>query len=190
MSIFVLPSDSAERKEWPVGRFLRGYFPNAVAYLAHLSWVANEQHNPGEPMHWARGKSADHVDCEVRHLLAGSTVDDDGLLHVGKKAWRAMADLEEELEKMRDVGVTQFGARQSKTRQQAADTEGGSVVECYCECDDCLTWRLNQCECAEGTHELGCAYFEEQTPESFNLPGHTPKGALPAWAKAMQVRFQ
>lgn len=54
-------------------------------------------------MHHARGKSNDHADCVVRHLLDRGTVDTDGVRHSVKVAWRALALLQEELE--RDEGA-------------------------------------------------------------------------------------
>jgi hypothetical protein len=74
------------------------YFPAACAAVAHVSYVANQQHNPGQPMHWAREKSTDQADCLVRHLTERGTFDDDGLRHTAKVAWRALALLQEELE--------------------------------------------------------------------------------------------
>lgn len=93
------PQSAQERKTYPLGSFLAGYFPDALMYLSHLSWKANEQHNPGEPMHWAREKSTDQLDCAARHLLQAGTIDDDGLLHTGKLAWRSLAMLQLELER-------------------------------------------------------------------------------------------
>jgi hypothetical protein len=49
-------------------------------------------------MHWARGKSMDHADCAVRHLMERGTIDTDGLRHSAKAAWRALAALQQELE--------------------------------------------------------------------------------------------
>lgn len=60
--------------------------------------IANEQHNPGETMHHARAKSSDHADALVRHLIERGEVDDDGVRHSTKVAWRALALLQEELE--------------------------------------------------------------------------------------------
>lgn len=74
------------------------YFPAACAAVAELSRIGNEQHNPGEEMHWARGKSSDHADCVVRHIMDRGTVDTDGVRHSTKAAWRALANLQEELE--------------------------------------------------------------------------------------------
>lgn len=65
--------------------------------VAYTSYVGNEQHNPGEPLRWAKEKSNDHADALVRHLLEAGTIDSDGLRHTAKVAWRALALLEEEL---------------------------------------------------------------------------------------------
>lgn len=89
--------DSKARKQRPVARGVLDYFPNAIMAIANVSYVGNEQHNPGEPMHWAKEKSADHADCIVRHLIQRGTTDTDGLRHAAKAAWRALALLETEL---------------------------------------------------------------------------------------------
>jgi hypothetical protein len=93
----ILP-DGIERKQYPIASGFLDYFPDAVAYLAHLSWVANQQHNPGQPVHWARGKSMDHPDCLMKHFVQRGTIDTDRIRHTGKVAWRALAMLQEELE--------------------------------------------------------------------------------------------
>lgn len=87
-----------ERKRMPIASGVLAYFPNAIAAVAHCSWVGNEQHNPGEPMRWAKEKSSDHADCLVRHLMQAGTFDTDGVRHAAKVAWRALALLETELE--------------------------------------------------------------------------------------------
>ena len=95
-----LPTDSKARKEMPLVRGLLDYFPAALAAVANVSHVGNEKHNPGQQMHHARSKSGDHADCIVRHLVERGSVDpDDGLRHTAKAAWRALALLQEELEK-------------------------------------------------------------------------------------------
>lgn len=94
----ILTTDKKARKEMPMARGLVDYFPRALAAVAHVSFVANEQHNPGQPMHWSKGKSADHADCIMRHLVERGGIDDDGLAHSAKLAWRALANLETELE--------------------------------------------------------------------------------------------
>lgn len=93
-----LGNDAAERKARPIATGLLDYFPLACAEVARLSKIANEQHNPGQPMHWARGKSADHADTIVRHLIERGSIDTDGIRHSAKVAWRALALLQTELE--------------------------------------------------------------------------------------------
>lgn len=93
-----LPSEAKARKDIPLARGLLDYFPDALAAVAELSRIGNEQHNPGEPLHWAREKSADHADCIVRHLIDRGKRDTDGQLHTAKTAWRALALLQLELE--------------------------------------------------------------------------------------------
>lgn len=93
-----LPTDKQARKNMPMARGLLDYFPNALAAVSEVSRVANEQHNPGQEMHWSWGKSNDHADCIVRHLADRGGFDpDDNLRHSAKNAWRALALLEEEL---------------------------------------------------------------------------------------------
>lgn len=94
----ILPTDPAERKKYPVATGALDYFPDAIAAISHLSWKGNEQHNPGQPLHWARGKSADEADTLMRHFLQRGTIDSDGIRHSVKVAWRALAMLQKELE--------------------------------------------------------------------------------------------
>lgn len=93
-----LPEDAATRNEYPMADGLLDYFPNALAEVARLSKVANAQHNPGEPMHWARNKSTDHANKIVKHLIDRGLLDSDGIRHSAKVAWRALAMLQEEME--------------------------------------------------------------------------------------------
>lgn len=93
-----LPGESGERKRVPIATGVLDYFPLALAEVARTSLVANEQHHPGEPLHWERGKSTDHADCLIRHFVQRGTLDTDGLRHSAKVAWRALAMLQEEIE--------------------------------------------------------------------------------------------
>jgi hypothetical protein len=92
-----LPADAAERKAVPLAEGLLFYFPNALAEIARVSKRGNDQHNPGQPMHWAMEKSTDHADCILRHLVDSGELDTDGMRHTAKVAWRALALLETEL---------------------------------------------------------------------------------------------
>ena len=94
-----LPADPAARKGIPIASGVLDYFPLAIAEVAKCSKAGNDQHNPGQPLHWARDKSTDHADCIVRHLIDRGTVDTDGVRHSAKLAWRALAALQLELEK-------------------------------------------------------------------------------------------
>lgn len=93
-----LPSDAAKRKEFPVASGALDYFPDAIAAVSNLSYVGNQQHNPGQPLHWARGKSTDEADTMMRHFLQRGTIDSDGVRHSVKMVWRALAMLQKELE--------------------------------------------------------------------------------------------
>lgn len=95
-----LTGSAEERKNAPMFEGLLAYFPNALAAIAHVSKVGNDQHNPGEPLHWAYGKSTDEADCIIRHLAEKGTMDTSGTVpvrHSAKVAWRALALLEREL---------------------------------------------------------------------------------------------
>jgi hypothetical protein len=90
--------DAAERKRTPIFSGVIRYFPKALAYISHVSWAGNEQHNPGKELFWDRTKSKDELDALTRHLVDAGTIDSDGIRHSGKLAWRALANLEKELE--------------------------------------------------------------------------------------------
>ena len=89
---------SAERKTYPLTTGFMDYFPDAAAAVANISFRGNAKHNPGQSLHWARGKSMDHADCIARHLSERGTCDPEGNRHSAQLAWRAMALLQEELE--------------------------------------------------------------------------------------------
>lgn len=96
-----MSEDAKRRKQQPVALGFMAYFPRAMKEVAKVSWVGNEQHNPGEPLHWAKEKSTDDIDAGERHLLdhlQGNPLDSDGMYHLAKHAWRAMASLERFLE--------------------------------------------------------------------------------------------
>lgn len=97
-----LPSDAKQRKDIPITRGVLDYFPDAIAAVAEVSRLGNEQHNPGQPLHWAREKSTDHADCIARHLIERGSIDTDGARHSAKLAWRALALLQTEIEETRE----------------------------------------------------------------------------------------
>lgn len=109
-----LPTDSAARKEIPLFTGCFAYFPAALAEVARISKGGNDKHNPGEPMHHARGKSTDHQDCILRHTVdaadlkaavdRGDPAAKEGVIYEkAQRAWRDLADLQETIEEYRGV---------------------------------------------------------------------------------------
>lgn len=93
-----LPAGAAERKQYPLATGFFDYFPDAIAAVAHLSWVGNEQHNPGQSLRWDRAKSEDEDDALLRHFARRGLRDKDGVRERAKVAWRALAALQKEIE--------------------------------------------------------------------------------------------
>lgn len=96
-----LPTSAKERKAIPIATGFVDYFPDAMAAVAELSALANEVHNPGEPLHWSRHKSNDHPDCAMRHFIQRGTWDEVNgvkVRHLTEAAWRIMAMLQLEIE--------------------------------------------------------------------------------------------
>lgn len=91
-------NEAEKRKRTPIYSGVLKYFPLAIAEVARVSLEGNEQHHPGEPLHWDRDKSTDELDALSRHLVDAGTFDTDGQRHSAKVAWRALANLEKELE--------------------------------------------------------------------------------------------
>ena len=91
-----------QRKQRPIYSGVLKYFPDALMEVAYCSFIGNEQHNKGEPLHWDRNKSKDEADALMRHLLEAGKIDTDGVRHSAKLAWRALALLQKELEKSQE----------------------------------------------------------------------------------------
>lgn len=105
----LIDTTSEERKKYPMARGLLDYFPDALAEVSKVSYLGNEKHNPGQEMHHARGKSTDHADCIIRHL-AGRGGFDGEIRESAALAWRALALLQEELERDKELSLPR-GAR-------------------------------------------------------------------------------
>ena len=86
------------RKETPIFTGVLNYFPDAIREVARCSYVGQQQHNPDKPLAWDRSKSGDELDALTRHLLEAGTIDTDGIRHSAKVAWRALANLQKEIE--------------------------------------------------------------------------------------------
>lgn len=114
-----IPQGDQERKDAPMYRGLLGYFPAALFEVAAHSMDSDKKHNPGavDGPTWARGKSADHEDALIRHIIdagqrrnrmecsghggpppRGSSARDARRYHLRCLAWRALALLQEDCE--------------------------------------------------------------------------------------------
>jgi hypothetical protein len=120
-----LPEDYEGRKRVPVATGVLDYFPDALVSVAEVSWQGNEQHNPGQPLNWARGKSVNEADTLLRHFMQRGTRDVDGLRHSAKVAWRALALLQKEIEEENGILVD----LQKKLPEEAARPERSSSGE-------------------------------------------------------------
>ncbi len=89
-----------DRKGMPVYSGVLTYFPDALKEVAKCSLAGQKQHNQGDKLYWDKNKSFDNEDALVRHLIDHSKnpVDEDGVLHLAKVAWRALASLQIYLE--------------------------------------------------------------------------------------------
>jgi hypothetical protein len=102
----ILPTDPKERKEVPLASGLFDYFTDALIAIARLSNKANVRHNPGEKLHWSKGKSTDHADCALRHFAQRGEMDPEwNESHTVEFAWRALALLQMEIE-ARNAGMS------------------------------------------------------------------------------------
>jgi hypothetical protein len=86
------------RKDYPVWTGVINYFPDALMEVSRVSKIGNDQHHKGKPLHWDKSKSMDHLDALTRHLIQAKEDDDDGVSHLAKVAWRALAALQTKLE--------------------------------------------------------------------------------------------
>lgn len=151
-----LPTDSQARKEIPLHRGVLKYFPAALAGVAKISYAGNQKHNPGEEMHHARGKSNDHGDCILRHLMdldrltarpeatmvASPNYRDAILEEASCLAWRALA-LSQELHERFGGAELAPGAKLPKTV---------ATIDVGFPCP--------QCDAAEGDlHEVDCGFY-------------------------------
>lgn len=89
-------SKAEKRKATPVYSGVLKYFPRALQEVSKCSLAGQKQHNVGNDLYWDKSKSADNEDALVRHLIDHTVnpMDDDGVLHLAKVAWRSLAALE------------------------------------------------------------------------------------------------
>lgn len=121
-----LTCDSETRKALPLATGLLDYFPDALVDVARLSRIGNDKHNPGQPLHWSRGKANDHADCIMRHMIDRGSVDVDGVLHDTKVAWRALAQLQLAIERRRSTPQASTAASPTAASPNAASPNAAS----------------------------------------------------------------
>tara|TARA_R100001230_G_C5688554_1_gene199918 strand:- start:560 stop:889 length:330 start_codon:yes stop_codon:yes gene_type:complete len=88
------------------------YFPAALAEVAQIAQRGNDKHGDtgdDDLYHW-RGRSSDHPDCILRHLIdleedfgCGKGYDENGVPQVAYLAWRALALAQEWLEEVEEM---------------------------------------------------------------------------------------
>jgi len=128
MGIKLNNMNAEQRKGHPVFTGVLKYFPDAIMEVAKVSLAGNQQHHPDKPLHWDRAKSTDELDALARHLIDAGSVDTDGQLHSAKVAWRALANLQKELEarKKKQGYDPQFGTY--KVQPGDAGTESAYII--------------------------------------------------------------
>lgn len=139
--------DSQARKDTPLLATVFGYFAAAMAGLARHCVRSNEKHNKGEPVHWARGKSTDHAECNLRHLIDAEEMkawlrrnpgrpEREAVLTMleheyDARVWRASADSQEFYEEFRNAPLA-FNAQLPESvafpREQADEAAAAFVV--------------------------------------------------------------
>lgn len=97
----ILPTESEERKQIPVYSGCIAYFPDAICAVASLSYQGNKKHSPGQPLRWDRSKSADHMDCLLRHSIDQLDKELDPIVEKTATAWRALAELQIAIEELK-----------------------------------------------------------------------------------------
>lgn len=140
-----LPTDKQARKNTPIYSGVLKYFPDALAEVARVSFIGNQQHNPGEPLHWAKEKSQDEPDACVRHLMESENadgtplLDEDNTYHAAKAAWRALAHLQRMLDKVNAQHLLNTAPNALGMRTD----DSGAVMMCY-QCGAPLNKRKNR----------------------------------------------
>jgi len=88
----MLPTDAKQRKSIPIYTGFIKYFPDAIVEVTKQSVAGSQQHH-GNKVWWDKSKSQDELDSLMRHMLEGDWA---------AVAWRAMANLQRELDKKKE----------------------------------------------------------------------------------------
>ena len=88
----MLPTDAKQRKSIPIYTGFIKYFPDAIVEVTKQSVIGSKQHH-GDKVWWDKSKSKDELDSLMRHMIEGDWA---------AVAWRAMANLQRELDKKKE----------------------------------------------------------------------------------------
>lgn len=150
-----LPTEYKARKDIPLYDGTVGYFPLAFREMARVSMDGNEQHNAGEPLHWAREKSTDQINTAFRHLVDSmsgvifdglSRTDGKPIYHLAKTFWRIGAALQLLVEQTEAREIFARLQTAEKSVYAAAEGPNAGVVgicewtaypEASCQCESC-----------------------------------------------------
>jgi len=114
MSSWFGEDDKIRKSDWPIWDYMFGYFPKAWLEEVRVAVTGNKQHNPGQKLHWARGKSTDQLNTAFRHLFDyakqkadGKIVPRDakGMAVLAQSIWRLKAQLELDLEEEAKLAI-------------------------------------------------------------------------------------
>ena len=162
-----MTNEAKKRKQQPVKTGVLDYFPDALLAVAHCSYVGNEQHNPGSELHWDRSKSGDELDALLRHLMGAGTIDSDGIRHSTKVAWRALANLQKEIERERQEDY------EEELLEKISEDEKNMADYMY---------DGEECEGVLGSHPLCCTDYcpckEEEIEKRMNIIGRNGNDGL------------
>lgn len=79
------------------------YFHDALAEVGQVIDAGQAQHQTSG---WDRCKSGDELEALLRHVVDAGYLDSDDLPHSAKVAWRALANLQKELEAERGLPIS------------------------------------------------------------------------------------
>jgi|HubBroStandDraft_4_1064222.scaffolds.fasta_scaffold00046_31 hypothetical protein len=152
----MLPTDYEARKGFPLMTFLGAYFPDMIEALVGLSVAGNKQHKvdvpkyspfylEGDRIAWDRSKSTEELETLMRHLWDhirakrsgndAALYDTDGALHITKVMWRAGAEGQKTIERLRGAAALDelgLGRIASKLREPTTDFD--APQECAVGC--------------------------------------------------------
>jgi hypothetical protein len=122
-----LPKDAKARKAIPIGTGVLDYFPLALIEVAKVSKAGNDQHNPGQKLHWDRTKSQDESDALLRHYLDRYEEEEDGTLHAAHMVWRGLAFLQKLCEERNAQKIKEAAAAEKQNELKQSQIQYSQI---------------------------------------------------------------